>query len=129
MDAVAKRCTWPECCKWRCRNDCACLLPREPRLNNKLKRFLIYYLPLLGNIGLIVYLVWQLNLVPYFQRQGEFQIFSVLYAIGGLIVAVSGITAFIHITANQKGPRPLFVLALVNTIIPTVLLLAMLHFR
>jgi len=98
-------------------------------LNNKLKRFLIYYLPLLGNIGLIVYLVWQLNLVPYFQRQGEFQIFSVLYAIGGLIVAVSGITAFIHITANQKGPRPLFVLALVNTIIPTVLLLAMLHFR
>ena len=98
-------------------------------MNNKLKRFLLYYLPLLANIGLIVYLVWQLNLVPYFQRQGEFQIFSMLYAIGGLVVAVSGITAFIHISANQKGSHPLYALSLVNTIIPTVLLLAMLQFR
>ncbi len=129
MAAGAKRCMWRECCKWRCGNDFASLLPGEPRLNTKRKRFLIYYLPFLGNIGLVVYLVWQLNLVPYFQRQGEFQIFSLLYAIGGLIVAVSGITACIHVTANQKGPRPLFALALVNTIIPTVLLLAMLHFR
>ena len=98
-------------------------------MNSKLKRFLLYYLPLLANIGLIVYLTWQLNLVPYFQRQGEFQIFSLLYAIGGLVVAVSGAMAFIHIAANQKGPRTLFVLSLVNTIIPTVLLIAMLHFR
>ena len=98
-------------------------------MNSKLKRFLLYYLPLLANIGLIVYLIWQLNLVPYFQRQGEFQIFSVLYAVGGLVVAVSGTVAVIHLTANQQGPRPLFALALVNTIIPTVLLLAMLQFR
>jgi hypothetical protein len=98
-------------------------------LNNELKRFLLYYLPLLANIGLIVYLIWQLNLVPYFQRQGEFQIFSVLYAVGGMVVAVSGIAAFIHVAANQKGPRRLFALSLVNTIIPTVLLLAMLQFR
>ena len=98
-------------------------------MNNKLKRFLLYYPPLLANIGLIVYLVWQLNLVPYFQRQGEFQIFSVLYAVGGMVVAVSGIAAFIHVAANQKGPRRLFALSLVNTIIPTVLLLVMLQFR
>ena len=98
-------------------------------MTSKLKRFILYYLPLLANIGLIVYLVWQLNLTPYFQRQGEFQIFSVLYAVGGLIVAVSGITAFIHVAANQQGPRALFALALVNTIIPTVLLLAMLQWR
>ena len=98
-------------------------------MNNKLKRFLLYYLPLLANVGLIAYLIWQLNLVPYFQRQGEFQIFSVLYAVGGLVVAVSGITACIHLIANQKGPRPLLALSLVNTIIPTMLLLAMLQFR
>ena len=98
-------------------------------MNASLKRFLLYYLPLLANIALIAYLVWQLNLVPYFQRQGEFQIFSVLYAVGGMVVAVSGVTAFIHIAANQQGGRPLFVLSLVNTIIPTVLLLAMLQFR
>ena len=98
-------------------------------MKSKLKRFALYYLPLLANIGLIVYLVWQLNLVPYFQRQGEFQIFSVLYAIGGIVVAVSGICAFLYITANQKGSRLLFALSLVNTIIPTVLLLAMLQLR
>lgn len=94
-----------------------------------MKHFLLYYLPLLVNIGLIGYLVWQLNLVPYFQRQGEFEIFSVIYAIGGLVVAVSGITAFVQVTANEKGPRPLFALSLINTIIPTVLLLTMLQWR
>ena len=98
-------------------------------MNASLKHFLLYYLPLLANSALITYLVWQLNLVPYFQRQGEFQIFSVLYAVGGMVVAVSGVTAFIHVAANQQGRRRLFVLALVNTIIPTVLLLAMLQFR
>ena len=72
---------------------------------------------------------WQLNLVPYLQRQGEFRIFSVLYAIGGLVVAVSGVTAFLHAVSNEKGPRTLFALSLVNTIIPTVLLLALLQFR
>ena len=101
----------------------------ESILNHRLRRFLLYYLPLLANVGLIAYLIWQLNLVPYFQRQGEFQIFSVLYAVGGMVVAVSGITAFIHVTANPGGPRVLFALSLVNTIIPTVLLLAMLQFR
>ncbi|MEO8159533.1 MAG: hypothetical protein ABI648_17175 [Betaproteobacteria bacterium] len=96
-------------------------------MNENLKRFLLYYLPLLANIGLIAYLIWQLNLVPYFQRQGELQIFSVLYAIGGLVVAVSGVTAFIHVIANQKGPRRLFALSLVNTIVPTLLLFVLLR--
>jgi len=104
-------------------------LPGESKLKSKLKRFALYYLPLLANLGLIVYLTWQLNLVPYFQRQGEFQIFSMLYAVGGLVVGVSGITAFIYVTANQKGSRPLFALSLVNTIIPTVLLLVLLQLR
>jgi hypothetical protein len=93
------------------------------------RRFLLYYLPLLANVGLIVYLSWQLNLAPYWQRQEEFRIFSVLYAIGGLIVAVSGVTAFLHAVSNEKGPRNLFVLSLINTIVPTVLLLALLQFR
>lgn len=93
------------------------------------RRLLLYYLPLLANLGLVAYLTWQLNLVPYFQRQEEFRIFSVLYAVGGLVVAVSGITAFVHAVSNEKGPRNLFVLSLVNTIIPTVLLLALLQLR
>jgi len=58
--------------------------------------------------------------VPYFSAPGRVpDIFSVLYAVGGMVVAVSGIAAFIHVAANQKGPRRLFALSLVNTIIPT----------
>ncbi|MGQ0579177.1 MAG: hypothetical protein ACT4PQ_09760 [Betaproteobacteria bacterium] len=95
----------------------------------KLRGFFLYYLPLLANLGLIAYLTWQLNLVPYFQRQGEFQIFSVLYAVGGLVIAVSGVTSFVHAVSNEKGPRNLFMLSLLNTIIPTVLLLALLQLR
>jgi hypothetical protein len=111
---------------------CACVadvIGGKEAVKLNLRRFLLYYLPLLANLGLIVYLTWQLNLVPYFQRQGEFQIFSVLYAIGGLVVGVSGVTAFIHAVSNEKGPRNLFMLSLVNTIIPTVLLLALLQLR
>lgn len=98
-------------------------------MNQRFKRVLLYYLPALANLGLIAYLVWQLNLVPYYRRQGEFEVFSALYAIGGLVVAVSGVTALLHAVSDGKGSRRLFVLALVNTIVPTVVLLAMLQFR
>lgn len=98
-------------------------------MKRTIKLVLLYWLPLVANAGLIVYLTWQLNLVPYFQRQGEFEIFSVVYAIGGLVVAVSGITAFVNATATEKGPRKYFALSLINTIIPTLLLLTLLQFR
>jgi hypothetical protein len=96
-------------------------------MNEKLKRLVLYWLPLLANVGLIAYLVWQLALAPYYQRHGEFRMFSILYAIGGLVVAGSGITAFFHLTANDKGPRRWLALALVNTIVPTILLLVLLQ--
>jgi len=98
-------------------------------MREQLKRFVVYYLPLIANIGLVAYLVWQIGLVPYYERHGEFRIFSILYAIGGLVVGASGITAFFHVTANEKGPRRWLALALVNTIIPTVLLLVLLQSR
>ncbi len=94
-----------------------------------LQRFVLYYMPLLANIGLIAYLVWQLGLAPYDQRHGEFRMFSILYAIGGLVVGASGITAFFHVTANDKGPRRWLALALVNTIVPTLLLIALFQSR
>jgi hypothetical protein len=98
-------------------------------VNTEFRKFVFYVLPLLANIGLAVYVTWQLNLIPYFQREGEFRIFAIVYAIGGLVVASSGITAFLHFIANQKGAQVLFVLSLVNTIIPTVLLLTLLRFN
>ncbi|HWB46110.1 MAG TPA: hypothetical protein VG900_11775 [Hyphomicrobiaceae bacterium] len=93
----------------------------------QLRRFVAYWLPLIANLGLIAYLVWQLGLVPYQQRHGELRMFSILYAVGGMVVGASGITAFFHVTANEKGPRRWLALALVNTIVPTLLLLVLLQ--
>jgi len=98
-------------------------------LNLQFKRFVVYYLPLIANLGLIAYLAWQLGFAPYYQRHGELRMFSILYAVGGLVVGSSGITAFFHVTANEKGPRFWLVLALINTIIPTVLLVVLLQSR
>lgn len=86
-------------------------------------------LPTAANLVLIVYLAWQLNLMPYFQRQGEFQIFSIIYAVGGLVIALSGFAAFVHAADSRMVARRLFMLALVNIIIPTMLLLVLLKFR
>jgi hypothetical protein len=93
----------------------------------QLRRFVAYWLPLIANLGLIAYLVWQLGLVPYQQRHGELRMFSILYAVGGMVVGASGITAFFHVTANEKGPRRWLALALINTIVPTLLLLVLLQ--
>ena len=98
-------------------------------MNQQLKRFIVYYIPLIANLGLIAYLIWQLGLVPYHQRHGELRMFSILYAIGGLVVGASGITAFFHVTANEKGPRRWLVFSLVNTIVPTLLLLVLFQTR
>ena len=98
-------------------------------MNQQLKQFIVYYIPLIANLGLIAYLIWQLGLVPYHQRHGELRMFSILYAIGGLVVGASGITAFFHVTANEKGPRRWLIFALVNTIVPTLLLLVLFQAR
>jgi len=98
-------------------------------VNQQLKRFIVYYLPLIANLSLVAYLVWQLGLVPYHQRHGEFRMFSILYAVGGLVVGSSGITSFFLVTANEKGPRRWLIFALVNTIVPTLLLLVLLQAR
>lgn len=93
------------------------------------KTIILDVLPTVANVVLTAYLAWQLNLMPYFQRQGEFQIFSVLYAVGGLVIAVSGFAAFVHAAETREAARRLFMLALINIIIPTMLLLVLLKFR
>ncbi len=92
-----------------------------------LRRFLLYALPLAGNLALIGYLVWQLRVVALEERHGDFLIFSVLYAVGGVVMVVSGITAFFQGTPRSPAARWLQALALVNTIVPTVLLVILLN--
>lgn len=91
------------------------------------RRVLLYYLPLAINITLVAYLVWQLWQVTPFERDSRVFMFSVLYGLGGLVVAVSGVTAFFHATEQIGEPRTYYALALFNMIVPTVSLLVMLY--
>lgn len=96
-------------------------------MSSQLRQFLVYWVPLFGNVCLVAYLVWQLGYVPPFDRHTGFQLLSVLYAAGGIIVGVSGVAAFLQATSRDKGPRGLYALSLLNTIIPTVLVLVTLN--
>jgi heme/copper-type cytochrome/quinol oxidase subunit 2 len=94
----------------------------------RLRRVLFYYIPCACNLALAAYLAWQLWSVPLIDRHSKFLMFSILYAVGGIVVAVSGITVFFHATAQEaRRPRWLYPLAVSNTIAPTLLLLAMLR--
>ncbi len=92
----------------------------------RLTHWLFYYLPLAGNIGLLWYLFWAADFAPAYRHQRGFETFTLFYAIGGAVVGVSGITAFLQVSSSEPGNRRLLVLALVNAIIPTLLLLILL---
>ena len=91
------------------------------------QRTLLYYLPLAANVVLATYLGWQLLQVTPFERDSRVFMFAVLYGLGGMVVAVSGVTAFFHATAQIGGHRLYYALSLLNIIVPTVLLLALLY--
>ena len=91
------------------------------------QRTLLYYLPLGINAVLATYLVWQLWKVTPFERDSRVFMFAMLYGLGGIVVAISGVTAFFHATAQIGGHRAYYALSLFNIIVPTVLLLALLY--
>lgn len=91
------------------------------------RRILLYIVPLALNLALTAYLAWQLGYTPAFERHTRLQMFALLYAVGGVVVAVSGVTAFAHATARNRTQRGWYALSLINTIVPTVLLLLMLR--
>lgn len=90
------------------------------------RRVVFFHAPLAFNVALIGYLAWQLGYTAPLDRHSRLQMFALLYAVGGVVLAVSGVAAFMQATAREKGWRGYYALALVNVIIPTVLLLIML---
>ncbi len=92
-----------------------------------IRRTFLYYLPLATNVALVAYLVWQLWQVTPFERDSRVFMFVMLYGLGGMIVAVSGVTAFFHATDQIGGSRIYYALALFNMIVPTASLLTLLY--
>lgn len=92
-----------------------------------LRRVSFYYLPFACNLGLIAYLVWQMKYASYYDRHSDLLMFSIMYALGGAVLVISAVTAFFHGSTPAGGTRWHYALALVNTIIPTVLLVIVLR--
>ena len=90
-------------------------------------RVLLYYLPLAVNVVLAIYLGWQLMGVEYADRDSRVFMFSFVYGLGGIVLAVSGVTAFFHATAQIGGHRGYYALSLINIIVPTTLVLLLLY--
>ena len=90
-------------------------------------RLLFYFLPLAINLVLAAYLFWQLWGVEAVERDSRVFLFAITYGLGGVALAVSGVIAFFHATAQIGGPRQYYGLSLINAIIPTALVLLLLY--
>ena len=98
------------------------------------QRFLGFWLPGALNAGLALWIVLYLARVPSHARQIGFGAFVWLYAIGGLAIVLSCASAFFLLAVD--GPRAdvaqrrrWLMLALVNTTIPSILMLLLLLLR
>ena len=93
----------------------------------RVRHFLFYFLPAACNVALMAYLIWSSAFAYPYRHQRGFDTFVVFYAVGGTVVAISAITAFVHASSRDQGDRRMLVLALMNAIIPTLLLLILLQ--
>ena len=90
-------------------------------------RLLFYFLPLAINLVLVAYVCWQLWGIETGERDSRVFLFSITYGLGGIALAVSGVIAFFHATAQIGGPRHFYALSLINAIVPTVLIILLLY--
>ena len=96
-------------------------------MNRPVQRLLLYFLPLSTNLLLGVYLGWQIWRVAPIERDSRVFMFSLLYGLGGVVVAASGVIAFLHMNQQIKEERAYYGLTLINIIFPTLLLLILLY--
>jgi hypothetical protein len=99
------------------------------------ERFFGLMLPALLNAGLAGWIVWKLVTGTGYPRGIGFGVFVWFYGIGGLAILLSCASAFLLLATESPGSagavqrRRWLMLALINTTIPSVLILALLLFR
>jgi len=104
-------------------------------MRKALQRFLGFLLPGLLNAGLAVWIVWHLASTPGYARRLSFGAFVLLYAVGGLTIVLSCASAFLLLATGASDSvdaaqrRLWLMLALVNTTIPSVLMLLLLALK
>jgi hypothetical protein len=99
------------------------------------QRFLGFLVPGLLNLGLALWIAWHLAMIPGYARQVGFGAFVWLYTVGGLAIVLSCASAFLLIAVDGSGNADLsqrrlwLMLALVNTTIPSILMVLLLLLR
>lgn len=99
------------------------------------KGFFGILLPALCNVGLAAWLTWHLVMVHEYARRLSFQSFVWFYAIGGLTIVLSCAAAFLLMASDQpmtsdlRARRRWLMIALINTTVPSLLMLVLVLLR
>jgi hypothetical protein len=96
------------------------------------RRFVGFLLPSLLNAGLALWIVWHAIAMPAGAARVGFGSFVLLYGVGGLAIVLSCASAFLMFAVgglDVPQRRRWLMLALVNIIIPSVLLVWLLLLR
>jgi hypothetical protein len=94
-----------------------------------------FLLPALCNVGVAAWLAWHLMTLPEHARRLSFQAFVWFYAIGGLTIVLSCAAAFLlmasdqPLVSDQRQRRRWLTIALINTTVPSLLMLALMMLR
>jgi len=94
------------------------------------KTFFGFILPSLCNVGLAVWLLVHAWSAPAYGRSLSFRAFVCFYAVGGLSIVLSCAAAFLLLAADAPASdlakqRRWLTLALINTTVPSLLMLAL----
>jgi len=99
------------------------------------KTFLGFVLPSLCNAGMAAWLAFHLLAGPTYGRSLSFRAFVWFYAIGGLAIVLSCAAAFLLLATDQppahdmRARRRWLTVALINTTVPSLLMLALIWLR
>ena len=99
------------------------------------KTFLGFVLPSLCNAGMAVWLAFHLLAGPTYARSLSFRAFVWFYAVGGLAIVLSCAAAFLLLATDQPtandmvARRRWLTVALINTTVPSLLMLALIWLR
>jgi len=94
-----------------------------------------FVVPALCNVGLAVWLAWHLFRTQPYARDLSFRTFVWFYGVGGLAIVLSCAAAFLLLATEQPlaadvGARRRWVaVALINTCVPSLLILALIFWR
>jgi hypothetical protein len=94
-----------------------------------------FVVPALCNVGLAVWLAWHLFRTQPYARDLSFRTFVLFYGVGGLAIVLSCAAAFLLLATEQPlatdvGARRRWVAAaLINTCVPSLLIIALILWR